>query len=247
LISRHLPSTSFANSSSSQSRALEWFQNDNFVISQEDLSDSRLLQRFALATAFYSFGRQVYLRQTDECGWESDWFEISCDSGSSIVSFDLVNYTQVTGSIPPELSVLTALTSLYLDGNFLTGSIPPQLSTLTALTKLGLGTNFLTGTIPPELSSLTALTTLGVGLNKLTGTIPSQLGALASMRSLYLYGNGLTGTIPSQLGALTLLEFLWLDYNELTGTVPSELCAIGIQTFWVDRDKVGCACCTCCV
>ena len=54
--------------------------------------------------------------------------------------------TNLSGTITPELSNLTALTNLYLSWNQLSGTIPSELGNLTALTNLYLGWNQLSGT-----------------------------------------------------------------------------------------------------
>ena len=76
----------------------------------------------------------------------------------------------LTGSIPPEIGNLTALTNLYLDNNNLTGNIPTELGNLTKLTELSLHTNMLTGNID-VLANLTELTALQLNDNNLTGSI----------------------------------------------------------------------------
>jgi hypothetical protein len=51
LIQSRSPATSFVNSSSAQSRALDWMLSDPYTL---PLEDTRLVQRFALATFWYS-------------------------------------------------------------------------------------------------------------------------------------------------------------------------------------------------
>ncbi len=81
----------------------------------------------------------------------------------------------LTGSIPPEIELLTNLTYLELRSNQLTGSIPPEIGNLTNLTYLNLDENQLTGSIPPEIGNLTNLDNLNLGDNQLTGEIPESI------------------------------------------------------------------------
>ena len=81
-------------------------------------------------------------------------------------------YSQLTGSIPPEIGYLTNLTSLNLYSNQLIGSIPSEIGNLTNLTSLYLGYNNLSGLIPPEIGNLTNLTVLELTNNQLSGEIP---------------------------------------------------------------------------
>jgi Leucine-rich repeat (LRR) protein len=64
------------------------------------------------------------------------------------------------------------ITRIYLVGNHLSGSIPQNLSSLTALKYLALQINQLTGTIPHQLSRLSSLTTLALDCNNLSGVVP---------------------------------------------------------------------------
>ena len=62
-----------------------------------------------------------------------------------------LSYTNLTGSIPPEIGNLTNLRYLYLDDNQLTGEIPPEIGNLTNLTGFYLQDNQLSGIIPDEI------------------------------------------------------------------------------------------------
>ena len=148
-------------------------------------------------------------------------------SGSPLRVTELVfRDSQLTGTIPTELSGLTSLVELDLGDNRLTGLIPSELSSLTNLEILSLTRNQLTGTIPPELSGLTGLETLALGGNRLTGPVPTWLDSLTNLQGLYLWGNQLTGPIPSELGSLINLEILELGGNQLTGPVPPQLASL---------------------
>ena len=141
-------------------------------------------------------------------------------------------YTWTSGTIPPEIGNLSALTSLSLSNHYFTGSIPAELGNLTNLTSLDLSRypynrdaiygEGLSGAIPTQLGNLTALTTLNLIRNQLTGNIPTQLGSLTNLTTLNLAGNRLTGGIPAELGSLTKLNSLALDSNRLT-SIPTQL------------------------
>ena len=128
--------------------------------------------------------------------------------------------------------------TLGLSNKSLTGTIPPQLAQLTALSALDLSThgsvcdndgcrpvearlwNRLTGPIPPELGDLSNLTVLDLSGNRLSGEIPSELGRLSRLSRMSLDHNQLTGTIPPELGNLSNLTELWVSQNRLTGPIP---------------------------
>ena len=130
---------------------------------------------------------------------------------------------RLSGTIPPELSKLTELSSLDLNGNRLTGEIPADLGRLSKLAALHLHDNRLQGRIPPELGQLTNLGQLFLYGNRLEGTIPSELGNLSNLEALLLYSNRLSGEIPAALGQLSELSTLNFRNNRLSGPIPPEL------------------------
>ena len=123
-----------------------------------------------------------------------------------------------------EVSHLTSLKLLYLDGNQFTGTIPSELGLLTELEYLDLGRNQLTGTIPSALGNLTGLKRLYLNGNQLTGSIPPELGKLADLESLEINDNRLTGQLPYELTNLEVLDTLYFNGNE-------GLCAPGNAAF----------------
>jgi Leucine-rich repeat (LRR) protein len=223
-------------------------------------SHSRIVirQRYALATLWFQTPANFEMRiaavrdtwgtARDEC----DWYGVTCVAtvDGRVVQSLTLEAVGVQGNIPPDLALLTHLTSLELTSNSrLTGTIPSSLGTfltnlqslrlfnnaligaipssfgsLTSLNELELLENHLIGTIPSSLDALTNLTVLSLGGNGLTGTIPPSIGSsLKSLSSFTLYSNRLSGSIPSSLGALTALAVLRLFNNTLTGTIPPAL------------------------
>jgi hypothetical protein len=148
--------------------------------------------------------------------------------------------TAASNTIPTEIGLLTALTSLVFFGNpNLVGTIPTEIGFLTDLTQFVSRGNGLTGSIPTELGLLTNLADelrlnvgdyqdlMGVrftGQGGLTGTIPTELGRLTLLTGTFsLHDNKLTGSIPSELGQLALLAgTLDINVNKLTGSISSE-------------------------
>jgi hypothetical protein len=205
LISERSPSTNL--SSSTHNPAFEWIWKDahsfEWDLEASDILDDRLMQRFALASLYYSTsgdewtnsdGDQWLDTNQDECKWSTDG--IKCSKG-------LVDW-------------------LALSGDNLSGPIPIEIGLLLELTSLDLHDNKLTGSIPSELGFLTKLEVLAFHENQLMGAFPSEeIGLLIELTSLDLHGNKLTGSIPSELGLLTKLEVLGLHENQLTGAFPS--------------------------
>jgi hypothetical protein len=157
----------------------------------------------------------------------SGWQGLQCvdneeGSGCEIRSL-LLNFRNLNGKIPSQLSNLQKLEVLFLNGNSLYGSIPSELGTLENLEELDVFGNLLAGAIPSELGNLLNLEELYLNDNCFVGSIPSELGYLVNLVELYLYENSLSGTIPQQLGDLVNLEALFLEDNSLAGTIPFEL------------------------
>jgi Leucine-rich repeat (LRR) protein len=134
-----------------------------------------------------------------------------------------MGFTRLTGTLPTELGLMTALNSLFLQGNQLNGTLCTELGLMSALTYLDLSANELNGTLPTELGLMTALTYLDLSDNQWTGTLPTELGLMIALNDLSLDENELTGTLPTELGLMTSLTSLSLDNNHLAGTLAKEL------------------------
>ncbi|KAG6697112.1 hypothetical protein I3843_09G176600 [Carya illinoinensis] len=103
------------------------------------------------------------------------WSWVQCDSDPQpkITKISL-SRKNLTGSISSDLTKLTGLVELWLDGNLLTGPIP-------------------------DFSGCTDLKIIHLENNQLTGGLPSSLISLPNLRELYVQDNMLSGTIPSGL------------------------------------------------
>ncbi|KAK1426088.1 hypothetical protein QVD17_14756 [Tagetes erecta] len=101
------------------------------------------------------------------------WLECNLDSEPKIISVKLSG-KNLTGSIPSDLTKLTSLEQLWLDGNALTGPIP-DFTGCPNLKIIHLENNQLSGDLPPSLADLPNLSQLYVQNNLLTGEVPSSL------------------------------------------------------------------------
>ena len=241
LIQSRSASTSFADSSSPQSQSLSWILSDPF--SSDGLSDNRLMQRFSLATLYYSmnginWNHDGWLNSTNECDWGDSDREFHCSQESAVEQLQL-GIDNLSGRIPIEIGLLNQLTYLSLHNNNygnqlnqLTGSLPSELGLLNQLNELYLSRNQLTGPLPSELGLLIQLNKLRLSRSQLTGPLPSELGLLIQLTNLSLDNNQLTGFLPSELGILSQLNSLNLDVNQLTGSIPSEF-GLLIQLDWL--------------
>ena len=86
-----------------------------------------------------------------------------------------ISFNQLTGTLPPTLSLITSLEKIYFDDNQISGEIP-DLSRLTKMVHMYLGWNLLSGLLPQSVWGLSNLVTLSVFDNvDLGGTIPESV------------------------------------------------------------------------
>lgn len=233
----------FLDSSSPQSQALAWLQDDPITLTP-GRSTATVLERYVLAVLYYSTSGpswQVdYMSDEDVCTWNNgkpapnytlpcleDW---SCEflegkgvycveDGESIGTLALSEYN-LQGPLPWELALLTSLEVLDVGLNSLTGSIPTRIMNLTSLEVLIIYLNFLSGSIPAEISQLTSLEVFWASFVGFTGTLPATFSP--SLVELDLSGNSLTGPIPdSWWTTMPELTFIYMPENRLTGSLPS--------------------------
>jgi hypothetical protein len=153
---------------SPQSQALQWSYGDSF---SSQWSDDEILERYALTTMYYQLDGGRWTSVTDFLLPSSycDWDGIQCDDNGKPSNITLVNES-LSGSLPPEIGLVSTLKVLNLEGNALTGSLPSQLGLLSNLQELSLpGIQEARTFVTPERRSLED----GIQHNDLSGSIPS--------------------------------------------------------------------------
>jgi hypothetical protein len=224
--------TSFSDSTSPQSRALDWLYLDMLSRStttstattsrQRNPDEFKMLQRYVLAVLYYSTSGDGwddplgFLLDDPECDWDV--------SDGYIPSW----YGYMDASLPEKsCNDESHLIALSIGRNDLLGTIPKELALLTHLKFLSLADNLLSSTIPTELAQLTNLRLLRIVNGQVvTGQIPTEIGGELGrlLDCLDLSGNDLSGTIPTEFGKLTTLAGLWIHDNpRLGGIVPEQL------------------------
>ncbi|KAI3520226.1 hypothetical protein L1887_09515 [Cichorium endivia] len=101
------------------------------------------------------------------------WLECNSDPQPKVISVKLSN-KNMTGSIPLDLTKLTGLEELWLDGNALTGQIL-------------------------DFTGCPNLKIIHLENNRLTGNLPSSLADLPNLSKLYVQNNLLSGSVPLRL------------------------------------------------
>jgi hypothetical protein len=96
------------NTSTPPNKALEWLADDTNL---ESYSDETIIQRYALATLYYSTkgdswdDNTLWLDSVEEC---SGWFELSCTTSGTLTVLGL-RWNNLEGTVPPEIGLLTSL------------------------------------------------------------------------------------------------------------------------------------------
>jgi hypothetical protein len=222
---------SAADKQSPQSRALQWLEES---LDGSTLVSWRIVQRYALAVLYFALNGEGWFNNTGwvmdahECTWPSlaDHSELSnriwdspCDASDRYVSLAIAD-NNVTGSVPPEIGLLTNLESIDLAHNYVVGEIPTNIGILTKLLQLLLSDNDLVGSIPSEIGRLQQLSKLRLDENQLTGAIPTEIGMLLQISYISASHNLLTGSLPPQIGMLANAQTMYLNSNRFNSTIP---------------------------
>ncbi len=214
---------------SPQREAYLWLSGNSFL---SDYTEDRLLQRYALASFFFSthgedwFFKSGWLTDADECSWYSRSPLPSCNREGQIQNLE-IEYNNINGALPPELGLLSnSIERLVLRGgpaSFTEGFIPSELGLLTRMSLFSVRGNRFSGSIPTELGRWSLLQQFDVSRNNLTGSIPTQFGRFSNLASMDISDNRLTGQLPIELGNIGRCQILALENNMLTGPIPSEI------------------------
>ncbi|KAL7519562.1 hypothetical protein ACHAWX_004320 [Stephanocyclus meneghinianus] len=192
------------DTSSPQFKAYSWIAGSDYA----SLTDIILLQRYALATLYFSTAgagweeNDFWLSDENECPNENaHWFGVdSCDGGGMV-------------------------THLNLPSNNLVGTLPKELSHLRMLKVMDVSDNKLYGSLPTQFGQFQELEVLQLSGNLLSGTIPDDLGFVFTLHELYFHKNSFSGSIPTSIcdlkDPIAGLEVLWADCS---GNPPSIIC-----------------------
>jgi hypothetical protein len=249
-----------------EDRALQWLVfNDTLAMTpNSEANKTRLRQRFALLSfglKLSSGGKLVF--QSDKWNLtamnECNWYTLNkCKNGQVT---EIYSYAS-TGTLPPDLCLLTAMTRVTIPGGGMTGTLPPQVGLWTNLTYFYVGSNSMNGTLPSSIGAWTAITEMYVGTNQFSGTIPVSVGAWKTIANVDFTSNRLSGIIPSAVLNWTTLDTAYFGRNNFYGTMPTfgggfcpKLVGQGGKGSALQANcksitgppKISCACCNSCV
>ncbi|CAB9508944.1 Receptor-like [Seminavis robusta] len=217
-----------ADISSPQGRALEWLENEDKIeldilrlnASTPENRRTRMLrnlyQRFAMVALDFALHDTV-----EETAWSFPrlhvclWTGAKCNEAREVNGINWARMN-LTGTIPPELGLLTNVVSLDIAQNRLKGFLDP-LYNLTAAVDIFVFENQLSGPLTRGLEQCQSLTRFMAGHNQLTGQLPAL--NMDSLRWFNVHHNGFTGAIPWTL-ALENVKIFDVTGNQISGQLP---------------------------
>ncbi|KAB5561834.1 hypothetical protein DKX38_006791 [Salix brachista] len=139
-------------------------------------------------------------------------------------------HRNLSGTLAPELGLLSYATILNFMWNNISGSIPKEIGKMTSLNLLLLSGNQISGSLPDELGNLPNITKFQLDLNQISGPLPKSFANLSTIKHFHMNNNSFSGQIPPELGTLPKLIHFLLDNNNLSGYLPPELSKIPMLT-----------------
>ncbi|MEA5005825.1 MAG: BACON domain-containing carbohydrate-binding protein [Rikenellaceae bacterium] len=209
---------------------------DTIIVRQ---STKKYRYRSILLTLYKSTGGDNWTNNTN---WNSDkpfreWYGVET-YGNDIIKLDL-SHNNLKGTIPPDISGLTELTSLKLWFNELGGNIPAELSSLTKLEELILSGNSFSGKFPEAMYSMKTLKYLTLSYLSINFDLSKAVNGLASLRQLYLDYVPLNTVIPAEISKLSDITQLSMRSCGLYGPIPEELYTLKhLESLALDNNEI---------
>lgn len=132
----------------------------------------------------------------------------------------------LSGTLAPELGLLSHLEILDFMWNGIHGTIPKEIGNITSLKLLLLNGNLISGPLPDEIGNLYNLNRLQIDQNQISGPIPKSFANLRKIKHLHMNNNSLSGQIPPELSRLPILYHFLVDNNNFSGYLPPELASL---------------------
>jgi len=218
----------FENQTSTpEEQAVEWLIQDDPLELSVVTNQSRLMQRYALATIAFGTGlgfgnHDSWLSEDHECFW----YGIDCDSDSDgqPTTVLTINLSDLDGRIPADIALLSNITEIDLkDNSNLQGTLPSSIGKLELLEYFNVDDCRLSGTLPTSIRQWTNLKLFSIQENSFTGPLPESIGNWKALFYFGILGNSLNGTLPESIGEWTALEWFDISDNDLTGTLPESI------------------------
>jgi len=238
-VSQFVDKKTLLEDNSPANSAYNWLMKNSDI---EIYGDSRIRQRFALASIYYATNEGLnswvrddgWITDQDECSWAG----VRCDNGNIIG----LNFTSngLKGVFPMEITMLKKhLLALEVDDNELTNE-DQQLRWIGKLTKLRLldfeDTYFTADGIPSYIGELTDLRILEMANSNIVGKWDGSVFAnLKQLVYLDIGGIGFNRTMPNAITRLPRLEAIYAYDCGLKGELESFLPNFKmIEELWLD-------------
>lgn len=224
--------------SSARRKALQWLSTDEYAIAlsndannnnnESDKKQLQLLQRYALATIYYSTSQNGkwntcdpdtstpcesdnhrFLSSSNHLSWEG------INGKNGLATWLDLNTRNLSNHCPSSRDSHTQTTVHY-------DALPPEMALLSpSLELLWLHSNpLLCGRIPSYIGEFSNLQTLSLYSTKMSGSIPNSLYNIEKLTSIRLYRCNFSGLISDDMKKLRNLKWLWIHENEFTGVLP---------------------------
>ncbi|CAO2813853.1 unnamed protein product [Amaranthus hypochondriacus] len=184
------------------------------------------------------------LNPPESLGWSDPdpckWSRVSCSQDNKVTRIQ-IGHQNLEGTLPPNLSSLTSLERLELQGNGITGAIP-SLKGLSSLQVVMLSNNNFSSIPSDFFDGLTSLQTLDLDNNPFQGwEIPESLKSASTLQNFSAVSANITGKIPGFFGpdAFPGMIHLHLSFNDLEGELPRSFDGFQLQSLWVNGQKGG--------
>ncbi len=138
----------------------------------------------------------------------TSWEGITCNAAGNVTTINLEN-KGLQGQLPLDESLWTNLNSLEninLAKNEITGFVPPQMSVLNSLEYISVSDNQLESILPVSWDVLASLKGVDLSQNKLFGDLPAEWSKLKNLEAIDLSENDFTGKIPESWSSLPNLD-----------------------------------------
>ncbi|XVF89148.1 hypothetical protein PTKIN_Ptkin19aG0107000 [Pterospermum kingtungense] len=148
-----------------------------------------------------------------------------------------ISDNRFSGEIPRGVASWSNLVVFKASNNLFSGEIPQEITNLTRLNTLLLDGNGFSGGLPSEITSWSSLVALNVSNNKLSGEIPAAIGSLPDLLYLDLSGNQFSGQIPHEIGDLKL-NSLNVSSNKLVGRIPNQFDNLAYENSFLNNTNL---------
>ncbi|XP_015058228.1 receptor protein kinase TMK1 [Solanum pennellii] len=182
------------------------------------------------------------LNPPKEVGWSDPdpckWNHVGC-SDKRVIRIQ-IGRQNIQGTLPPEISKLTELERLELQGNNISGPLP-SLSGLSSLQVLLLGENQFSSIPADFFTDMSSLLSVDIDKNPFVGwEIPESLRNASSLKNFSANSANVIGRIPNFFSPDEFpgLVNLHLAGNNLEGELPSSFSGLLLESLWLNGQKL---------